>query len=192
MTCPALKGPAFMVYMDMLPLGPSALMSVHLNRVVSSQHGGNAVKRWLSTFAENPSPAALTVAVEDLDERKPCSHELSQQRDRVLQNGGCSKRTGADCDRTQRASISSARAGHSDSVDCLVLLCSAAATATSCRCCKTKASSARDWKEVFTRGLKCKVRAGRAHLAFEVPRVGVAECAFGPSLHPPHEKVRPP
>ena len=34
------------------------------------------VKRWLSTFAEQPSPAALTVAAEDLDERMRCSHVL--------------------------------------------------------------------------------------------------------------------
>ena len=35
------------------------------------------VKRWfMTTFAEQPSPAALTVAAEDLDERMRCSHVL--------------------------------------------------------------------------------------------------------------------
>ena len=72
------------------------------------------VKRWLSTFAEQPSPAALQVVAEDLGERMRCSHDLGRQRGGVLRIGGCGSRTGADADRVQRASISSARAGRSD------------------------------------------------------------------------------
>ena len=88
------------------------------------------VKRWKATFAEQPSPAALPVVVNDLDERMRCSDEIDHQRGETLRIGGCSKRTGADGDRMQGASISSARAGHSDSMVCMVLLCLAAACAT--------------------------------------------------------------
>ena len=48
-------------------------MSVLLNRVVSSQHVDIVIKRWLATFAEQPSPAALQVVAEDLGERMRCS-----------------------------------------------------------------------------------------------------------------------
>ena len=74
------------------------------------------VKRWLSTFAEQPSPAALQVVAEDLGERMRCSHDLGRQRGGVLRIGGCGSRTGADADRVQRASISSAHAGRSDHI----------------------------------------------------------------------------
>ena len=92
------------------------------------------VKRWLATFAEQPSPAALQVVAEDLGERMRCSDDLGHQRGGALRIGGCSKRTGADGDRMQRASISSARAVHSDNMAPLVLLCSAAPATSSCRC----------------------------------------------------------
>ena len=87
------------------------------------------VKRWLSTFADKPSLAAPPVVTDDLDKRMPCSHVLGQQRGRALRIRGWSKRTGANGDRVQRASISSDRAGRSDSMDCMVLLCSAARVA---------------------------------------------------------------
>ena len=38
------------------------------------------VKRWLSTFAEQPSPAALQVVAEDLGKRMRCSDGLGHQR----------------------------------------------------------------------------------------------------------------
>ena len=76
------------------------------------------MKRRLATFADNPSHAALTVAADNLDERTPCKCVLRHQRGRALRSGGYSKRTGADGDRTQRASISSCCAGHSDNMDC--------------------------------------------------------------------------
>ena len=102
------------------------------------------VKRWLSTFAEQPSPAALQVVAEDLGERMRCSHDLGRQRGGVLRIGGCGSRTGADADRVQCASISSARAGRSDHMAPLVLLCSVAPAACSCRSCKTKEHRTRD------------------------------------------------
>ena len=143
------------------------------------------VKRWLSTFAEQPSPAALQVVAEDLGERMRCSHDLGRQRGGFLRSGACSSRTGADGDRRQRASVSSARAGHSDSMDCLVLLRSSAATATSCRCCKTKEHRSLQRRELFTRGLKSGTATDRGCARIEEQRPCAAECAFGASLRRP-------
>ena len=102
------------------------------------------VKRWLASFAEQPSPAALQVAIEDLDERMRCSHDIGHQRGGAVQIGGWSSRTGADGDRMQRASVSRAHAGRSDNMEPLVLLCSAAPAASSCRECKLKEHRSRD------------------------------------------------
>ena len=45
-----------------------------------------------------------------LDERMRCHHVIGHQRGGTVRIGGCGRRTVADGDRTQRASISSARA----------------------------------------------------------------------------------
>ena len=66
------------------------------------------VKRWLSTFVEQPSQAALTVVAERLRLRMRCQHVVGEERGRVLRIGGCGSRTGANGDRVQRASISRA------------------------------------------------------------------------------------
>ena len=95
------------------------------------------VKRWLSTFVEQPSPAALQVVAEDLGERMRCSDDLGQQRGGTLQIGGCSKRTGADGDRMQRASVSSHRVVRTNNMECMCQHCSAAACLRQllpCRC----------------------------------------------------------
>ena len=143
------------------------------------------MKRWSSTFAEQPSPAAPPVVIEDLDMRMPCSHELAQQRGGALQIRGWSKRTGVNGDCMQRVSVSSARAGRSDSMDCMVLLCSAAATARSCRTCKTKEHRSRERRELLTNDLQMrKVRCfSFSHL--EVPRACVGRCASAVFLRPP-------
>ena len=143
------------------------------------------MKRWSSTFAEQPSPAAPPVATEDLDMRMPCSHELGQQRGGALRIRGWSKRTGANGDRVQRASISSDRAGRSDSMDCMVLHCAAAATAMSCRTCKTKEHRSRQRKELFSRGFDCRACRELARSTMIVPRRGVGECGSAMFLHPP-------
>ena len=135
------------------------------------------VKRWLSTFAEQPSPAALQVVAEDLGERMRCSDDIGHQRGGVLRIGDCSSRTGADGDRMQRASISSARAGLSINMDCMRQHCSAAPSTSSCRCNKTKEHSSLQRNELFTRGGKCRAAELLRCTAMEVPRRGVSECA---------------
>ena len=145
------------------------------------------VKRWLSTFAEQPSSAALQVVAEDLGERMRCSHDLGRQRGGVLRIGGCGSRTGADADRVQRASISSARAGHSDSMDCLVLLCSAAPPAPCARCAKRRDTDLLTEKSflLFTRGLQMRKLHCFSFSHLEVPRPCAAECARAVFLPPP-------
>ena len=91
------------------------------------------VKRWLSTFAEQTSPAALQVVAEDLGERMRCSHDLGRQRGGFLRSGACSSRTGADGDRRQRASVSRHRAVRTNNIDAMCQHCSAAACGSSCR-----------------------------------------------------------
>ena len=102
------------------------------------------VKRWLSDFVEQPSPAALQVVAEDLDKRMRCSDGFGHQRGGARRIGACSSCTGAGADRMQRASISSALVGHLDGSGCMVLHWSAALTASSCRCCKMKEHRSRD------------------------------------------------
>ena len=85
------------------------------------------VKRWLSTFAEQPSPAALQVVAEHLDERMRCSDGLGHQRGGFLRIGACSSRTGADTDRRQRASFSRHRAVRTNNMECRCQHWSAAA-----------------------------------------------------------------
>ena len=84
------------------------------------------MKRWFTTFDEQPQHSALTVVAEPLRLRMRCQHVVGEERGRVLRIGGCGSRTGADADCVQRASISSTRAGRSDNMASLVLLCSAA------------------------------------------------------------------
>ena len=76
------------------------------------------MKRWLSTFDEEPSPAALPAAGSQrhLDERMTmrCQHVNGHQRRGSVRIGGCSSRTGVVGDRIQNASVGSARACHSD------------------------------------------------------------------------------
>ena len=81
------------------------------------------MKRWLSTFVEKSSPAALQVVAEDLDERMTwrmrCSHDLVHQRGGTVRIGDC---TAASRERMVTAcnvpaSVSSHRAALSDSID---------------------------------------------------------------------------
>jgi hypothetical protein len=65
----------------------------------------------------------------DIDRRVRCQHVIGHQRGVAVRIGGCGMRTVADGDRMQHASIGSNRAGLSDSMDCLALLCSATARA---------------------------------------------------------------
>ena len=102
------------------------------------------MKRSLFTFDEDPSPAALPVVVVHLDERTRCHHVIGHQRGGSVQIGGCGSRTVADGDRIQRASISRAHAGLSDSMAPWILLCSAAPATSSSRSCKTKEHRTRD------------------------------------------------
>ena len=86
------------------------------------------VKRWfMTTFAEQPSSDALPVDIDVLDVRMRRHLVIGDKGGAARRNSGCSKRTGASGDRTQRAGISNARPEHSDDLDCLVLQCSAAA-----------------------------------------------------------------
>ena len=143
------------------------------------------VKRWLSTFAEQPSPAALQVVAEDLGERMRCSHDLGHQRGGVLRIGGCSSRTGADADRRQRASVSRHRAVRTNNIDAMCQHCSAAACGSSCRSCKTKEHRSRQRKELFTHGLHSRRADSRGPATGKVPRSCVGECASAVFLHRP-------
>jgi hypothetical protein len=143
------------------------------------------VKRLLSTFAEQPLPAALQVVAERLDERMRCSDGLGHQRGGVLRIGGCSSRTGANADRTQRASISSHRAVRTNNIDGMVLHRSAAACGSSCRSCKTKERTARQRNKLFSRRLKCNTATDRGCVGIEQPTDGVATRCVGRFLHPP-------
>ena len=96
------------------------------------------MKRWLTTFAEQPSLPALPVVDENLDERMTHQHVLGEERRRVLRNGGCGSRTGANDDRMHHVGFNGSAIGAADQADCLDLHGSAAAYARSCRCCKLK------------------------------------------------------
>ena len=85
------------------------------------------VKRWLSTFAEQPSPATLPVVAEDLDDRMMSQHVVGEERQRALQNGGWVSRTGAFGDRMQLAGFSGNATGAADQADCMDLEGTAAA-----------------------------------------------------------------
>ena len=143
------------------------------------------VKRWLSTFAEQPSPAALQVVAEDLGERMRCSHDLGRQRGGFLRSGACSSRTGADGDRRQRASVSRHRAVRTNNIDAMCQHCSAAACGSSCRSCKTKERTARQRNKLFARGLKSGTATVRGCARIEERRDGVATRCVGRFLHPP-------
>ena len=62
---------------------------------------------------------------------------IGHQRGVAVRIGGCGMRTVANGDRMQHASIGSNRAGLSDSMDCLALLCSATARAAAAEVCET-------------------------------------------------------
>ena len=96
------------------------------------------MKLWLTTLAEQLSLSALPVVDENLDERMTHQHVLGEERRRVLRNGGCGSRTGANDDRMHHLGFNGSAIGAADQADCLDLHGSAAAYARSCRCCKLK------------------------------------------------------
>jgi hypothetical protein len=74
----------------------------------------------------------------DLDRRVRCQHVIGHQRGVAVRIGGCGMRTGADGDHMQHAGIGSDRAGLSDIMDCLVLICSAGvACSSAAQVCET-------------------------------------------------------
>ena len=143
------------------------------------------VKRWLSTFAEQPSPAALQVVAEDLGERMRCSHDLGRQRGGFLRSGACSSRTGADGDRRQRASVSRHRAVRTNNIDAMCQHCSAAACGSSCKECKLKDHLFLERSKLFSRGLNCGAAGASGGTAIEEPRPCVGECAKAMFLRAP-------
>ena len=107
------------------------------------------MKRWLTTFAEQPSLAALPVVDENLDERMTHQHVVGEERRRALRNGGCGSRTGANDDHMHHVGFNGSAIGAADQADCLVLQESAAAYGSSCKVCKLKEHLFRYWKELF-------------------------------------------
>ena len=134
------------------------------------------VKRWLSTFVEQPSPAALQVVAERLGERMRCSHGLGHQRGGARRIGACSSRTGADGDRMQRASISSHRVVRTNNMECMCQHWSAAACASCCGDCKLKDHLFLERSKLFSRGLDCCTADSGGRAMVRVPSSGVGRC----------------
>ena len=77
----------------------------------------------------------------------------------------------------QRASISSARAVHSDNMDCMRQHCSAAACASSCKECKLKDQTTLQRNTRFAPGFLLCSPACCRQAKRGLPRSGVGECA---------------
>ena len=144
---------------------------------MSPEHGGTTVKRWLTTFAEQPSLSALPVVDENLDERMTHQHVVGEERRRALRNGGCGSRTGANDDRMHHVGFGGSATGAADQADCLVLQESAAAYGSSCKVCKLKDHLTDERIELFSRGFHLRTRRSGRRAKVRVRRSDVGECA---------------